>query len=432
MNDLLEKFLKYTSSNILGMLGISLYVVADAFFIAYYVGAKGLIAVNLSLPLFSLMTAFSLALGVGGASRFAMHKSLDRDTEAYKIFSVALKINLLLAFIFFLGFFFPKDLALAFGANDQSLEVTRVYMKVILFFAPSYMINHMVTVFVRNDGRPRLAMAAMLSASFLNIILDFVFLKYFSWGIFGAALATGLSASFSWLLIVLAYLKAKIKFFYFDAKISLAHIRDLINFGLPTFIVDICVAILITGFNFVILKTSGNPGLAAYGIIANLNYMFMAVLNGIAFGTQPLISENYGRNNFANINRLIKYQLGLSVLGTLVIYSLSYIFTDPLVSIFLLNGGQDAYDLAFLGLRIYFAGSFFAGINIVLVSSFAAIEELRKSFVISMARGLVFSLPLLIIMADLFAMKGIWASFVLAEFFTMLIGIYFLKTSKVR
>ena len=90
---LFSKFLRYTSLNILGMLGTSLYVVADAFFIAFFVGAKGLIAVNLTLPMFNLMTAFALAIGVGGASRFAMHKSLDREEDAYRVFSAAIKIN---------------------------------------------------------------------------------------------------------------------------------------------------------------------------------------------------------------------------------------------------------------------------------------------------------------------------------------------------
>ena len=152
---LLKKFLRYTSLNILGMLGTSLYVVADAFFIAFFVGAKGLIAVNLTLPMFNLMTAFALAIGVGGASRFAMHKSLDREEDAYRVFSAAIKINLFIALIFFSGLFFANDLALVFGANSETLEVTRVYMKVVMVFAPAYMSNHLLTVFVTNDGKPK-------------------------------------------------------------------------------------------------------------------------------------------------------------------------------------------------------------------------------------------------------------------------------------
>lgn len=429
---LFSKFLRYTSLNILGMLGTSLYVVADAFFIAFFVGAKGLIAVNLTLPMFNLMTAFSLAIGVGGASRFAMHKSLDREEDAYRVFSAAIKINFFIALIFFSGLFFANDLALLFGANSETLEVTKTYMKVVMVFAPSYMFNDMLTVFVRNDGRPKLAMASMISASVLNIILDYVFLRYFDWGIFGAALATGIASVFSCTLIISSYLKAKKKFFYLDEKVSLFHIKDLINFGLPSFIVDTCVAILITSFNFIILKTEGNPGVAAYGIIANLNYMFMAVFKGISFGTQPLISENYGRKDFASINALIKYSILYSLLGTVIIYGLAFFFTDQLVSIFLLRGGAEVYDLAFKGVRIYFAGFLFAGINMVLITILAAVEELRKSFIITISRGLVFSLPLVIIMGDLFGMNGVWASFIVAEFLTLLIGIYLFRASKLK
>ena len=189
-----RSFFQYVSLNVLGALGLSGYILADTLFVAHRLGTDGLAALNLAISVFGLINGLGLMLGIGGATRYAICRTQGDGVRADRAFSRALACGGALGGLLALaGLLWAVPLARLLGAEGTILPMCSVYLRTVLLFAPCFLLNHILTAFVRNDGNPKLAMAAMLLGSLSNIVLDYVFLYPMDMGIFGAALATGIA-----------------------------------------------------------------------------------------------------------------------------------------------------------------------------------------------------------------------------------------------
>ncbi|MFR5602161.1 MAG: MATE family efflux transporter [Lachnospiraceae bacterium] len=187
-----HQFFKYVSFNILGMLGLSCYILADTFFISKGMGADGLTALNLAIPVYSFIHGSGLMIGIGGATRYSLLKNGSSRQAMDLVFSRSVLYALGFSCMFvFAGIFFPNQLSRLLGADANVHQMTSSYLQVILVFAPAFMMNNVLLAFIRNDGNPRLSMLAMITGSLSNIVLDYLFIFPMGMGIFGAALATG-------------------------------------------------------------------------------------------------------------------------------------------------------------------------------------------------------------------------------------------------
>lgn len=186
-------FAKYVSQNILGMLGISVYILADTFFISMAEGADGITALNLVLPVYSLIFAIGAMMGVGSAIRFKILRARnDRSAETY--FSNALLWALVIGLVIAgIGIAVPQKIVALLGGDDRIVAVGKEYTGIFMMFAPFFMWNHICNAFVRNDGAPAVAMTATLCSSLFNIVFDYVLMFPLGMGMRGAALATALS-----------------------------------------------------------------------------------------------------------------------------------------------------------------------------------------------------------------------------------------------
>lgn len=197
-----KEFAKYTSLNVLGMIGLSCYILADTFFVSKALGANGLAALNLAIPIYSFINGSGLMIGMGGATKYSIFKSQNNFKKANNIFTQAFFLVVTMAAIYFLiGILFSGPLAKLLGATKSVYDMSSVYLRVILVFAPMFMMNNLLLCYVRNDGAPQLSMMAMLGGSFSNIVLDYVFMFPLDMGIFGAAFATGLAPVISILIL---------------------------------------------------------------------------------------------------------------------------------------------------------------------------------------------------------------------------------------
>ena len=187
----LKEFARYTSLNVLGMIGLSCYILADTFFVAKGLGTSGLAALNLAIPVYSFIHGSGLMFGIGGATKFSISR---KSGLSDLIFTNTLFFAGITALLFFLaGLFLSPQITALLGADSQVAAMTQTYLKMILLFAPAFILNDILVCFVRNDGNPRLSMLAMLGGSMANILLDYVFIFPLGMGIFGAVLATGLA-----------------------------------------------------------------------------------------------------------------------------------------------------------------------------------------------------------------------------------------------
>jgi putative MATE family efflux protein len=303
--NLLRNFTKYVSLNILGMIGLSFYILADTYFVSKALGSTGIAALNLSISIYSVIHGIGLMIGIGGATRFSILKSQNVDKKANLVFVSAIKLGAMIGVIIaIIGLFGAKHLALLLGADSLTLPLTRTYLSTILSFAPFFILNNVILAFIRNDNNPKLSMIAMLVGSFSNIVLDYVFMFPLGMGIFGAAFATGLAPIFSIFILSFHFVKKKNSFTFLIKKLRWNFVPDIFRLGLSAFIIEISSAVVLITFNLVMLRIEGNLGVAAYGIVANLALVGIAVFTGLAQGIQPLISKYYGMENYNTVRKL--------------------------------------------------------------------------------------------------------------------------------
>lgn len=421
-------FIKYVVLNVLGMIGFSCYVLADTFFIAGGIGADGLAALNIALPVYSLVHGSGLMIGIGGATRF----SISGDE---RVFTQSIRYMLFLSSIFVvIGIFFAEKIAVLLGADSSIVGDTTDYMRIMLLFSPAFMLNNVVSAFVRNDGNPRLSMTGMLAGSLFNIVMDYILIYPCGLGMLGAALATGMSPVIS-MLIQSRHFVNKKNTFRFNIryfKPGFSGFADISRLGISAFINEMSSAIVIIVFNFLILRLEGNVGVAAYGVITNIALVVMAVFTGISQGIQPLISRYYAAEDETTPARVLKYGIITAVCIAFVTYILSYMFTGDIVMAFNSENNRHLTDIASDGIRLYFTAFIFAGINVLLATYYSAVDKPKMGFFISFSRGFAVIIPVAVILAYLFKINGVWMSVTATEILVLLMSmiIIFIKSRK--
>lgn len=415
-NVILKNFLKYVSLNVLGMIGLSCYILADTFFVSKALGANGLAALNFSISIYCIISGAGLMIGMGGATKYAILKAQNKHEEANSIFTQTFGTGLGVGIVFTLiGIFFTTSIAKLLGADESTLFMTVTYLTTILCFSPCFILNNVLIAFVRNDGNPKLSMTAMLIGSLSNIILDYVFIFPLGMGMFGAAFATGLAPVISMGVLSLHFIKKHNKFRLAKSKVSIKSIGDILSLGLSAFITEVSSGIVLIVFNLVILRFEGNIGIAAYGIVANFALVVTAIFTGIAQGIQPLASNGYGTKDQKLLKHVLRYAFILSSAIAAIVYVLVFTGSEYIIAAFNSENNKALIPIAINGFKLYFIGFFFAGINIIACAFLSAIEQPKKAFLISSIRGCIAIVPLVFILSNWMGMNGVWLAFVFAE-----------------
>ena len=423
----LAEFIKYVTLNVCGMVGLSCYILADTFFISKGLGSDGLTALNLAIPIYSFIYGIGLMFGMGGATKYSIFMGQKHKKEANEVFNNTLRMALMIACVFsVIGVLFSKGIAGILGAEGSILSMTDIYLKTILLFSPAFISNEVLLSFVRNDGNPGLAMAAMLTGSISNIILDYIFIFPFQWGMFGAVIATSMAPLISMVVLSMHKIKGKQQFFLKKIRFSSKMILDVSKLGIPSLITEVAAGIVMIIFNMLILGIEGDIGVAAYGVIANLALVFSAIYTGIAQGVQPLISDGYGKNEIKQIKIMYRYAFITLSIVSIVIYVLCVFFAEPLTSIFNSEKNNLLQEIAVEGMKLYFMAVPFIGFNIVTSVFFAAIERAVPAQSISLLRGIILMVPMAYLLAAMGGMTGIWLTVPVTEAVVSLLGMILL------
>ena len=428
MNEsILKKFIRYSVNNIFGMMAISVYILADTFFIARGVGTLGLTALNIAIPAFSFIQGSGLMLGIGAATKYSILKAQGQEKGANEIFSLAVISGLIISLFFvFLSITASKYLVKILGADESIFDITVTYLRVILCFAPSFIINAIFLCFVRNDHAPALAMIAMVIGSFSNIVLDYIFVFPLNMGMFGAALATGCAPVIGLCILSLHKFRGKNNFKLVKCKLDFIKIFGILKLGLPSLITEMANGVVIIVFNILILGISGNIGVAAYGIIANISMVVTAIYTGISQAIQPLLSNCYGLKDTSGMKKIFKYALVLMLALSLVIYVILYFYASDIAFIFNKENDNILQTMAVEGLKVYFTATPFLGFNIIISIVFISMEKAVSAQIISLCRGFFILVPSAVILSKVFLMFGVWLSLLFCECVVAIISIYFL------
>lgn len=412
----LQEFGKYVSQSVLSQLGVSCYILADTYFISKGVGADGLTALNLAIPVFSVMNGCGFMLGIGSGTKYGIMKGTGNEKRGDVLFTSSLCVVTVLAVIFMLiGLLAADPITVLVGANAEVYDMTRTYLQVILLFSPMFMINNLLGAMIRNDGNTSLAMTAMLSGCLFNIVFDYIFVFPMGLGLFGAVLATAVAPIISILILLQHFVKKKNQFRLIRVRPDVRLVASAAGLGVPSLVTEVSSGLVIAVFNLLILGLAGNVGVAAYGVVANISIVVIAIYNGIAQGVQPLLSREYGRSQEKNVHRFLGWAMMLTVILAMVIYVGIYWNADVIAMIFNSGLDMDLQRIAVEGLKIYFTACPFVGANILLAIYFAATDQAAPAQMISLLRGLIVIVPLAFIMANVAGLTGVWMTFPLTE-----------------
>ena len=254
------EFLEYVLSSMFAMIGQSIYILADTYFVAKGLGANGLAALNLAIPIYNFINGVGLMIGIGGATRFIISRTVGDAERSRRIYTTAAVSGVLVGLCFsLLGIFFVDPLTVLLGAKAETYEMTKIYLRMVLLFAPAFISNSIFSAFVKNDGGPKLAMLGMIAGSVFNTIFDYIFIFPMGLGIFGAVLATVFSPVMGILVLSLHLIRKKSSFYPVKRGYRFEELRRMLSLGVSSLISEITTGIVMIVFNIIILHHHSAP-----------------------------------------------------------------------------------------------------------------------------------------------------------------------------
>lgn len=430
--EILKTIFKYAIPNVISMWIFTLYTMIDGVFISRFVGPTALAGVNLSLPLINFIFSISIMIGVGSSTMIAIKFGENKYDEGNKIFTLATFINLFLGIFISVVILFNIDRVInILGANKEQevYNYIKEYLTIIVFFSVFYMSGYAFEIYIKIDRKPSYPVICVLVGGITNLILDYVFVVVFPYGVTGAAVATGISQLTSCTMLFLyIILKAKHIKFKKLSKIRFEKIFKIFKMGFSEFLTEISSGILILIYNLVILKRIGVLGVSIFGTVSYITSFITMTMIGFSQGIQPIISYYLGKKKYKNLKEILKISIiFLGFLGVLCSIFIS-LFSEFIGKIFFRDKNMILYVKKIL--KIYSLSYLLIGINIFISSYFTAIKKVIYSALIAFPRGILFNSILLLILPNIFGNKVIWIVSFLSELLTIFICIYLLKKIK--
>jgi len=422
-------FFQYLIPSVLGMLLMSVNIVLDGIFVSRGVGPNGLAAINISVPAFSLILAISLWIGIGGATIYSI--SLGRNELAYarSVFSQSILFCILLTGAL-MGACLWKidDLAWFLGSNEIILPYVMDYLPVLLVFGIFFVLENVLSVFVRNDGNPNLAMAAMVVTAVLNIILDYLYIFIYGWGVKGAAYATVIATGIGIFVLLAHFFRQSSTLKWGASRFQPKTLKRILTIGFPGFTAEMTAAVVTIGLNVTFMRWSGETGVAAYSIVNYIHALVLLIFIGVGGALQPIASFHYGARLYDRLQKCLRLSVQTAMIIGFFAVVIGWRFPDPLVAVFGVKS-QELYELTVKGIAIFFINYLFLGFNIVYGTFYQSVGQVKRSLIIILSRGILFVLPLLWILPPWFGVNGIWLAIPVAEVLTalMVLGMNYLK-----
>ncbi len=421
-------FSYYAVPSVLGMVAVSSAFIVDGFFIGNYVGSRALAAVNLTLPVNSMLIGIALMLSIGGSVRCGRYLGQGNLRSASINFSYTMAAIVLFSLVItVLGTVFIKPLTMMLGAGQSLAEPVSQYLFIIILFTLFQLSGLCLSFFIRVDGYPVLASFVLVGGSILNIILDWFLVVQFDMGLRGAALATGISHTIGLFLLLFSFAFIKSRFrIEFDKSGWAEVVKNAAN-GFSEFANELSVGIVILLFNWVIMQKLGEDGLAAFTIINYAIFFVLMVCYAISESIQPIISKNYGALNAKRIHSFLKTASCTVLIIGITMSILMFFFSEKLVGFFLEKGDENVADLTVMYACYVWPVFLFSGLNIVFSSYLTAMQKPIPSAVIALSRSLILPILLLMILPVFFGDIGIFMAIPLAEVVALAIAVFLVQ-----
>ncbi len=415
-----SKLLKFVTPSIIMMIFTSIYGVVDGFFVSNFVGKTQFAAVNLIMPFIMAVVTVGFMLGTGGSALVAKTLGEGDESKAKKYFSMIVYTALIGgAILSVISFFLVRPIAVLFGAEGELLEYSVLYAHILVFSLPMFMLQNVFQVFFVTAEKPHLGLYVIISAGVTNMILDFLFIAVFHFGLAGAAVATAIGETVGGLVPMIYFARPN------SSRLKLVRTKPewkalgqaCFN-GSSELMTNLSASIVNMLYNFQLMKFAGQDGIAAYGVIMYVNFIFIAIFIGFSIGSSPIIGYHYGAENNDELKSLLKKSLMIIATISLALTVFAELLSSPLAKIFV-SYDENLFAMTRDGYRLYTLSYLICGFNIWGSAFFTALNNGFMSATISFLRILVFQIICLLLLPAIFDVNGIWISIVVAEFFAV-------------
>lgn len=407
---------RFTLPSVVMMIFTSVYGVVDGIFVSNFVGKTPFAAVNLIMPFLMIFGALGFMVGTGGSALVSKTMGEGQQERANGLFSMLIWLSLgtgvLLAV---LGVIFMRPMAMLLGARGQMLEDCVTYGCILQIALPAFILQNEFQSFLITAERPRMGLAVTVTAGATNIVLDALFVAVFRWGLVGAAAATVISQLVGGVVPLVYFLRPnrcrlKLTRPLFDGK---ALLKTCTN-GSSELMTNLSMSLVNMLYNIQLMRFAGENGVAAYGVIMYVNFIFISIFLGYSIGSAPVIGFHFGAGNTGELKSL--HRKSLCIMGGLsaVLTVLAELLAGPLAGIFV-SYDSVLMDMTRHGFMIYAVSFLMTGVNIFGSSFFTALNDGLVSAAISFLRTLVFQLGAVSLLPILMKLDGIWWSVVVAE-----------------
>lgn len=424
-----KQFLKYLIPSVTAMWIFSLYTMVDGIFVSRGVGETALAAVNIAMPFINFIFSISMLFSTGASTIISIYIGRNNIKKANEVFSFNLFCMLTVSLIITLLCLLNIDsISLFLGATENTFELVKDYLKIIISFNGFFIISYCLEVLTKADGYPYLAIIGMVISALTNIILDFLFVIVLGFGIKGAAYATIISQGVSFIFFLSHFLSKKSKLSLTKFKFKINYLKRIVSIGFPDAITELTSGIVILLFNQTILKYIGENGIVTYSIICYVSTLVIMTMIAITQGMQPLCSYYYGKEEFKTIKKLIKMSIKAISISSILIFLICIIFAKEIVYIFIKDSSSPLFTYSISAFRLFSSSFLILGFNVLISGYFASIEEAFKATIISISRGLIFITLFLFTLSFYFGDTGIWISTLISESVCLLLSLYLLLT----
>ena len=426
-----SKLIKFTLPTIAMMIFTSIYGVVDGVFVSNCVGSDAFAAVNLIMPIIMILGSVGFMIGTGGSAIVSKTLGEGKKEKANEYFSMLVYLCVVSGVILsVIGIIFTGPIAVLLGAKGSIAKDCVTYGRTVFFMLTGLFLQNAFQSFLVVAEKPKLGLFVTVLAGFTNMFLDFLFVYVLRFGVFGAALATGISQFVGSVIPIIYFASGKNNVLKltkcrFNKDII---IKTCIN-GSSEMVTNMSMSLVNILYNMQLMKYIGTNGVVAYGIIMYVGFIFVGTYMGYAVGSAPVISYHYGAGNKDELKNLFKRSLAIIIVSSVVMTLIAEIIAGYLAGIFV-SYDNNLLELTTEAIRIYAVSYLISGINIFASSFFTALNNGVVSAVISFMRMFVFQIVMILLLPAVLGISGIWTAVIAAEVLSVVISVMFLVKNR--
>lgn len=426
-----SKLIKFTLPTIAMMIFTSIYGVVDGVFVSNCVGSDAFAAVNLIMPIIMILGSVGFMIGTGGSAIVSKTLGEGKKEKANEYFSMLVYLCVVSGVILsVIGIIFTGPIAVLLGAKGSIAKDCVTYGRTVFFMLTGLFLQNAFQSFLVVAEKPKLGLFVTVLAGFTNMFLDFLFVYVLRFGVFGTALATGISQFVGSVIPIIYFASGKNNVLKltkcrFNKDII---IKTCIN-GSSEMVTNMSMSLVNILYNMQLMKYIGTNGVVAYGIIMYVGFIFVGTYMGYAVGSAPVISYHYGAGNKDELKNLFKRSLTIIIVSSVVMTLIAEIIAGYLAGIFV-SYDNNLLELTTGAIRIYAVSYLISGVNIFASSFFTALNNGVVSAVISFMRMFVFQIAMILLLPVVLGISGIWTAVIAAEVLSVVISVMFLVKNR--